>query len=48
MKVVRLSALHTGYLYPWRKYSWYSFLLEAKLMPGSQRGWKDYFNEKFQ
>ena len=26
--VVRLSALHTGRFYP-RKYSWYSFLLEA-------------------
>ena len=32
MKVVRLSALHTGRLYPPppRKYSWYSFLLEAE------------------
>ena len=29
MKVVRLSALCTGCLYP-RKYSWYSFLLEAE------------------
>jgi hypothetical protein len=29
MKVARLSALHTGRLYP-RKYSWYSFLLEAE------------------
>jgi len=28
IKVVRLSALHTGRLYP-KKYSWYSFLLEA-------------------
>jgi len=28
MKVVSLSALRTGRLHP-RKYSWYSFLLEA-------------------
>ena len=28
MKVVRLSALRTGRLYPIRKYSWYLFLLE--------------------
>jgi len=33
MKVVRLSALRTGLLYP-RKYSWYSFLLEAESTPG--------------
>jgi len=32
MKVVRLSALHTVCLYP-RKYSWYSFLLEAESSP---------------
>ena len=31
--VVRLSALHTGRLYP-RKCSWYSFLLEAESTPG--------------
>ena len=30
----RLSALRTGRLYP-RKYSWYSFLLEAESTPGS-------------
>ena len=29
----RLSALRTGRLYP-RKYSWYSFLLEADSTPG--------------
>jgi hypothetical protein len=34
MKVVRLSALRTGSLYPIRKYSWYSFLLEAESTPG--------------
>jgi len=34
MKVVRLSVLHTGRLYPTRKYSWYSFLLEAESTPG--------------
>jgi hypothetical protein len=33
-KVVRLSALRTGHLYPPRKYSWYSFLLEAESTPG--------------
>jgi len=33
MKVVRLSALFTSCLYP-RKYSWYSFLLEAESTPG--------------
>ena len=33
MKVVRLSALRTGRLYP-KKYSWYSFLLEAESTPG--------------
>jgi len=27
---------------PPRKYSWYSFLLEAESTPGSQCGWKDY------
>ena len=31
--VVKLSALRTGRLYP-RKYSWYSFLLEAESTPG--------------
>jgi len=34
MKVVKLSALHTDHLYPHRKYSWYSFLLEIELTPG--------------
>ena len=34
MKVVRLSALLTGRLYPPRKYSWYSFLLEAESTTG--------------
>ena len=28
-----------------RKYSWYSFLLEAKLTPGPQCGQRDYVNE---
>jgi len=31
--VVRLSALRTGRLYP-RKYTWYSFPLEAESTPG--------------
>ena len=26
MKVIRLSAIHTGRFYPFGKYSWYSFL----------------------
>jgi len=33
MKLVTLSALHTGRLYPPRKYSWYSFMLEAESTP---------------
>jgi hypothetical protein len=33
---------------PSRKYSWYSFLLEAESTPGPQCGRKDYVNEKFQ
>jgi hypothetical protein len=50
MKVVRLSAIRTGRLYPPppppRKYSWSSFLLEAESTPGPQCGRKDYVNEK--
>ena len=34
MKVVRLSAPRAGRLYPPRKHSWYSFLLETELTPG--------------
>ena len=45
MKVVRLSALRTGRLYP-KKYSWYAFLLEAESTPGPYCGRKDYVNEK--
>ena len=33
---------------PLRKYSWYSFLLEAESIPGPQYGQKDYVNGKFQ
>jgi len=33
---------------PRRKYSWYSFLLEAVSTPGPHFGRKDYVNEKFQ
>ena len=47
MKVVRLSALRIGRLYPPRKYSWYSFLLEAESTPGPYCGRKDNVNEKF-
>jgi hypothetical protein len=46
IKVVRLSALRTGRLYPPRKYSWYSFLLEAESIPEPQGDRKDYANEK--
>ena len=31
-----------------RKYSWYSFLLQAESIPGPLWGRKDYVNEKFQ
>ena len=47
MKVVRLSALRTGRQAP-RKYSWYSFMLEADSTPGPWCDRKDYVNEKFQ
>jgi hypothetical protein len=33
---------------PHRKYSWYSFLLEAESTPGTQCDRKDYVNEKLQ
>jgi len=33
---------------PPRKYSWYSFLLEAESIPGTWCGRKDYVNKKFQ
>jgi len=33
---------------PPRKYSWYSFLLEAESTPGPWCSQKDYVNEKFQ
>jgi hypothetical protein len=46
MKIVRLSALRTGRLYP-SKYSWYSFLLEAESNPRPQCGRKDFVKEKF-
>ena len=43
----RLSALRTGRLHP-RKYSWYSFLLEAESTPGAiVRSERFYVNEKF-
>ena len=35
-------------LFIFRKYSWYSFLLETESTPGPQCGRKDYVNEKFQ
>ena len=33
---------------PTSKYSWYSFILEAELIPAPYCGRKDYVNEKFQ
>jgi len=42
-----VSPTHRPFLPP-RKYSWYSFLLEAESVPGPQCGRKDYVNEKFQ
>jgi len=42
-----VSPMHRLPLPP-KKYSWYSFLLEAESTPGPQCGWKDYVNEKFQ
>jgi len=44
--LVRLSALGTGRLYPSRKYSWYSFLLEAESTPGPQCDRKDFMSMK--
>jgi len=45
MKVVRVSALRTGHLYPT---PWYSFLLQAESTSGLECGRKDFVNEKFQ
>ena len=42
-----VSSMHRPSLPP-RKYSWYSFLLEAESTPGPQCGQKDYVNEKLQ
>jgi len=47
-KVVRLSALCTGRLYPRRKYSWYSFLLETESNPRPQFGPEVHVSKKFQ
>ena len=44
-KVVSLT--HRPPLPP-RKYSWYSFMLEAEWTPGTQRDRKDYVTEKLQ
>jgi hypothetical protein len=38
MKMLSLSALRTGRLYPLRKYSWYSFQLDAKSTTEPQCG----------
>ena len=42
----RLSALRTGRLYPPRKYSWYSFLLQAEPTPGPWCDRKDFMSMK--
>jgi hypothetical protein len=44
MKVVRLSAVRTGQIYPQNKYSWYSFLLEVESTPGPYCSRNDYVN----
>jgi hypothetical protein len=41
-----VSPTHYPPLSP-RKYSWYSFLLEAESIPGAEGGRKDCINEKF-
>jgi len=43
-----VSLRHRPSLPPPRKYTWYSFLLEAESNPEPQYDQKDYFNEKFQ
>ena len=48
MKVVRLSALRTGRLYPPGSIPVSHFLLEAESTAGPQCGRKDYKNENFQ
>jgi len=42
----RLSALRTGRLSPPRKYSWYSFLLDAESTPGPQCDQKGFMSMK--
>ena len=39
-----VSLMHRPPLPP-RKYTWYSFLLEAELTPGPQCDWKDYVTD---
>jgi hypothetical protein len=46
--MLRLSAVRTGHLYRPRKYSWYSFLLEAESTSGPQCDRKDFVIEEFQ
>jgi hypothetical protein len=41
-----VSLMHRPPLPP-RKYTWYSFLLEAELTPWSWCDWKDYVTENF-
>ena len=48
IKVAMLSAPRTVRHYPTRRYSWYSFLLEAESTSAPWCGRKDYVNEKSQ
>ena len=43
-----VSPKHGPPLPPPRKYSWYTFLLEAEFTPGPECSQKNYANEKFQ
>jgi len=46
-RYILLSAAIRTFTPPTRKYSWYSFLLQAESNPGPQCGRKDYVDEKF-
>jgi len=48
LRLVKMSVLQTGHLYPPSKYSWYLFLLDAESTPESLCGRKNCVNEKFQ
>jgi hypothetical protein len=48
MKVGKVVSLMHQLLLPPRKYSWFSYLLEAELTPEPYCGQKDYVNKRFQ